>query len=223
VAGCLGGGTRSDKPYLPAPACVHHLSQSLLPMVEPNDIVFGGWDISGLNMADSMERAQVLDWELQKQLVPLMKDMQPLPGIFDASFIAANQVRGWRGGRATRTHEHTRTHARTSRTYTPHGICGPALIAANQLRCDGGCLHTLHTCMHAHTQQQHNVRAHPPSSTHRRTDHLFSCHKSLSRSVACDPKRALPRATAGGAPAGDDGGGGRRGARGAWRLGGVGT
>lgn len=31
----------------------------LLPMVNPNDIVLGGWDISNLNLADSMERAQV--------------------------------------------------------------------------------------------------------------------------------------------------------------------
>jgi len=33
--------------------------KSLLPMVEPNDIVFGGWDISGLNLAEAMQRAQV--------------------------------------------------------------------------------------------------------------------------------------------------------------------
>jgi myo-inositol-1-phosphate synthase len=39
-----------------------------------------------------MERAQVLDFELQKQLVPLMKDMVPLPGIYDPAFIAANQA-----------------------------------------------------------------------------------------------------------------------------------
>ena len=31
----------------------------LLPMVDPNNIVLGGWDISGLNLAESMERAQV--------------------------------------------------------------------------------------------------------------------------------------------------------------------
>ena len=43
-------------------------------------------------MADAMERAQVLDFELQKQLVPLMRDLTPLPGIYDASFIAANQA-----------------------------------------------------------------------------------------------------------------------------------
>jgi len=59
--------------------------KALLPIVEPNDIVLGGWDISGLNMAEAMERAAVLDFELQKQLVPYMKDIVPLPG-------------GWVGG-----------------------------------------------------------------------------------------------------------------------------
>lgn len=33
----------------------------------------------------------MLDFELQRQLVPYMKDMAPLPGIYDADFIAANQ------------------------------------------------------------------------------------------------------------------------------------
>jgi len=28
-------------------------------MVKPEDIVFGGWDISSHNLADAMERAQV--------------------------------------------------------------------------------------------------------------------------------------------------------------------
>lgn len=54
--------------------------KSLLPMVNPNDIVLGGWDISGLSMAEAMERAQVIDWSLQQQLVPYMKDLVPLPG-----------------------------------------------------------------------------------------------------------------------------------------------
>ncbi|GLJ06772.1 hypothetical protein SUGI_0047730 [Cryptomeria japonica] len=65
--------------------------KSLLPMVDPNDIVFGGWDISNLNLADAMARAKVLDIDLQKQLRPYMQDMMPLPGIFDPDFIAANQ------------------------------------------------------------------------------------------------------------------------------------
>lgn len=38
---------------------VHVPFKSLLPMVEPNDIVLGGWDISNMNLADSMERAKV--------------------------------------------------------------------------------------------------------------------------------------------------------------------
>ncbi|KAL4426816.1 hypothetical protein ABPG77_006602 [Micractinium sp. CCAP 211/92] len=71
---------------------VHVPFSSLLPMVHPNDFVLGGWDISGMNLADAMERAQVLDFELQKQLVPLMRDMVPLPGIYDPAFIAANQA-----------------------------------------------------------------------------------------------------------------------------------
>jgi myo-inositol-1-phosphate synthase len=65
--------------------------KSLLPMVDPNEIVIGGWDISNVNLADAMSRAKVLDFELQRQLVPHMKDMVPLPGIYDPDFIAANQ------------------------------------------------------------------------------------------------------------------------------------
>lgn len=65
--------------------------KSLLPMVDPNEIVIGGWDISSMNLADAMARAKVLDFELQRQLVSHMKDMVPLPGIYDPDFIAANQ------------------------------------------------------------------------------------------------------------------------------------
>jgi len=38
-----------------------------------------------------MERAQVLDWDLQRQLIPYMKDIKPLPSIYIPDFIAANQ------------------------------------------------------------------------------------------------------------------------------------
>jgi myo-inositol-1-phosphate synthase len=65
--------------------------KNLLPMIEPNDIVLGGWDISSLNLADSMIRAKVLEYDLQKKLIPLMKDLKPLPSIYSPSFIAANQ------------------------------------------------------------------------------------------------------------------------------------
>jgi myo-inositol-1-phosphate synthase len=59
--------------------------------VSPDDIVFGGWDISNMNMADAMTRAKVLDIDLQNQLRPYMESIVPLPGIYDPDFIAANQ------------------------------------------------------------------------------------------------------------------------------------
>lgn len=65
---------------------------SVLPMVHPNDIVLGGWDISKKNLADAMERAGVLEYDLQRQLRPKMESMVPLPGIFDQNFVAANQA-----------------------------------------------------------------------------------------------------------------------------------
>ncbi|KAH9540715.1 hypothetical protein CY35_14G020900 [Sphagnum magellanicum] len=80
---CRIGSFSGEEIYVPF--------KSLLPMVDPNDIVISGWDISDMNLADAMERARVLDIDLQKQLRPLMQDMVPLPGIYDPDFIAANQ------------------------------------------------------------------------------------------------------------------------------------
>ena len=50
-----------------------------------------GWDISSLNMADAMKRAQVLDVALQQQLTPHMESMKPRPSVYYPDFIAANQ------------------------------------------------------------------------------------------------------------------------------------
>lgn len=63
----------------------------VLPMVHPNDLVVGGWDISGLNMAEAMKRADVFDADLQRQLYPLMESIVPMKSCFDPSFVAANQ------------------------------------------------------------------------------------------------------------------------------------
>jgi myo-inositol-1-phosphate synthase len=70
---------------------VHIPFNKLLPMVHPEDMAIGGWDISGMDMASAMARAQVLDYDLQRQLKPYLAHMKPLPGIYDPSFIAANQ------------------------------------------------------------------------------------------------------------------------------------
>lgn len=65
--------------------------KAILPMVDPNDLEIGGWDISKANMAAAMERAQVLDYDLQRQLIPHLKDLTPLPSVYFPDFIAANQ------------------------------------------------------------------------------------------------------------------------------------
>jgi len=79
----IGTNDKGEDVYLP----IH----DLLPMVHPNDIVFGGWDINDANLAQAMERAKVLDYDLQRQLEPFMKEIKPLPSIYYPDFIAANQ------------------------------------------------------------------------------------------------------------------------------------
>ncbi|XP_057167624.1 inositol-3-phosphate synthase 1 isoform X2 [Ursus arctos] len=64
---------------------------ALLPMVAPDDLVFDGWDISSLNLAEAMRRAQVLDWGLQEQLWPHLEALRPRPSVYIPEFIAANQ------------------------------------------------------------------------------------------------------------------------------------
>ncbi|GAA99890.1 uncharacterized protein L969DRAFT_88648 [Mixia osmundae IAM 14324] len=63
----------------------------VLPMVHPNDLVLGGWDISGMPLDKAMRRSKVLEWDLQRQLAPLMKDLVPLPSVVYGDFINANQ------------------------------------------------------------------------------------------------------------------------------------
>jgi myo-inositol-1-phosphate synthase len=63
----------------------------LLPMVHPNDLVVGGWDISGMNLAQAMDRAKVLSPSLKMLVRKEMGTMKPLPSIYYPDFIAANQ------------------------------------------------------------------------------------------------------------------------------------
>ncbi|KAL2196404.1 Myo-inositol-1-phosphate synthase [Corynascus similis CBS 632.67] len=63
----------------------------VLPMVHPNDLVIGGWDISGMNLADAMDRAQVLEPTLKSLVRKELAQMVPLPSIYYPDFIAANQ------------------------------------------------------------------------------------------------------------------------------------
>lgn len=63
----------------------------ILPMVHPNDLVIGGWDISGMNLADAMDRAAVLEPTLKSMVKEEMAAMKPLPSPYYPDFIAANQ------------------------------------------------------------------------------------------------------------------------------------
>ncbi|KAJ9156442.1 Myo-inositol-1-phosphate synthase [Pleurostoma richardsiae] len=63
----------------------------VLPMVHPNDLVVGGWDISSLNLAEAMDRAAVLEPTLKAQVKKELAEMRPLPSIYYPDFIAANQ------------------------------------------------------------------------------------------------------------------------------------
>lgn len=63
----------------------------VLPMVHPNDLVIGGWDISKMDLARAMDRAQVLEPTLKAQVSKEMSSMVPLPSIYYPDFIAANQ------------------------------------------------------------------------------------------------------------------------------------
>lgn len=64
---------------------------NVLPMVHPNDLVIGGWDISGMNLAQAMDRAAVLEPTLKNMVKKEMAEMKPLPSIYYPDFIAANQ------------------------------------------------------------------------------------------------------------------------------------
>ncbi|KAJ8128221.1 hypothetical protein O1611_g5415 [Lasiodiplodia mahajangana] len=63
----------------------------VLPIVHPNDLVIGGWDISSMNLAAAMDRAAVLEPTLKAQVKKEMSQMIPLPSIYYPDFIAANQ------------------------------------------------------------------------------------------------------------------------------------
>lgn len=64
---------------------------SIVPLVHPNDLVIGGWDISKMPLEQAMKRSKVLDFDLQRQLVDRMKDIVPLPSVYYPDFIAMNQ------------------------------------------------------------------------------------------------------------------------------------
>ena len=70
---------------------VHVPLHEMVPMVNPNDLIVGGWDCSSVNLYDAMKRAAVLEPTLTQQLEGAMREQVPMPAIFDLNFVAANQ------------------------------------------------------------------------------------------------------------------------------------
>ena len=79
----LGNDPQGNSVYTPM--------SNMLPLLNPNEIVWGGWDINSTNLGEAMKRSKVLDYDLQQKLYPHMKDIVPLPSIYFPDFIAANQ------------------------------------------------------------------------------------------------------------------------------------
>lgn len=63
----------------------------MIPMVHPNDLTIGGWDISGMDLSAAMDRAKVLEPTLKSLVKKQMAAIKPLPSIYYPDFIAANQ------------------------------------------------------------------------------------------------------------------------------------
>ncbi|XP_035792310.1 inositol-3-phosphate synthase-like [Anopheles albimanus] len=80
----LGSDASGQDVYIPM--------NKLVPMVNPDDIVVDGWDISSLNIGDAMQRAQVLEVGLQDQVYKRLAQLRPRRSIYDPDFIAANQA-----------------------------------------------------------------------------------------------------------------------------------
>eukprot|EP00485_Elphidium_margaritaceum_P011300 CAMPEP_0202710328 /NCGR_PEP_ID=MMETSP1385-20130828/22321_1 /ASSEMBLY_ACC=CAM_ASM_000861 /TAXON_ID=933848 /ORGANISM="Elphidium margaritaceum" /LENGTH=522 /DNA_ID=CAMNT_0049369845 /DNA_START=46 /DNA_END=1614 /DNA_ORIENTATION=+ len=65
--------------------------KSVLPMVDPSDLVIDGWDINGATLDVAMQRACVFDYGLQQKLAPYLSQRQPMKSIYYPDFIASNQ------------------------------------------------------------------------------------------------------------------------------------
>lgn len=65
--------------------------KNIAPMVNAEDVVIGGWDISAMNLEDACYRARVLEPDLIRQVAADMKEIVPLPAPYYPEFVAANQ------------------------------------------------------------------------------------------------------------------------------------
>ena len=65
--------------------------REMLPMADVNDFVLGGWDISKDNLDDACRKNKVIDYDLRRQLEPVLKTFVPSKSVYYSDFIASNQ------------------------------------------------------------------------------------------------------------------------------------
>jgi len=66
--------------------------KEVIPLVNPTELVIGGWDINSMDMGEAMKRAEVFDYELQQNLISEMRRYKPMKSIYYSDFIASNQT-----------------------------------------------------------------------------------------------------------------------------------
>lgn len=61
--------------------------KDFVPLVDLNNIVFGGWDIFEDNMYESAVNAEVLDRYLLEQIRPELEQIKPMKAVFDKKYV----------------------------------------------------------------------------------------------------------------------------------------
>jgi len=64
--------------------------KDLLPMVNPNDLVIGGWDISDADLYTAANNAHTLEPDLIEQLKSELTGMKPLPAAMNPDYVTAS-------------------------------------------------------------------------------------------------------------------------------------
>jgi len=70
---------------------VHMPMKDILPTLNPDKLIIGGWDINGADLKIAMQRAKVLHINLQRKIGDYMATQVPLPSIYYSDFQANNQ------------------------------------------------------------------------------------------------------------------------------------
>lgn len=66
--------------------------REVIPLLDPTELIIGGWDINSADIGEAMKRAEVFDYDLQTKLISDMRRYKPMKSIYYSDFIAANQT-----------------------------------------------------------------------------------------------------------------------------------